>query len=85
MATPASISEPIPNATMNLSDNVLSRLRVLARDVQNGTMVTDAEAEFLLAAIGPALDELAQHRATIDAVRKITAPGVVLQFDRGAQ
>lgn len=85
MATPASISETVPNATMNLSDNMLSRLRALAHDVQQGKMVTDAEAEFLLAAIGPALDELAQHRATIDAVRRITTPGVVLQFDRGAQ
>lgn len=47
-----------------ITDRVLAQLRCVAHDAPRGD-ISPAEAEWLLSAAGPLLDELAQRRAAM--------------------
>ena len=55
----------VPNARpLPVDDRVLALLRRIAHDAP-AQMATEAEAEWLLSAAGPLLDELARRRAAM--------------------
>lgn len=55
----------VPNARPRpVDDRTLAVLRRVAHDAPN-SLATEAEAEWLVSAVGPLLDELAQRRAVM--------------------
>lgn len=63
-----SFTNPVANARSRpIDDRTLAVLRRVAHDAP-ASMATEAEAEWLLSAVGPLLDELAQRRAAMAAL-----------------